>query len=59
MVCRDRAPQGKMLLLRRGSEGLPTENGLHYGGVRAAENLFKQRAHLTQGQREELGKVTL
>lgn len=26
------------------------ENGLHYGGVRAAENLFKQRAHLALHQ---------
>lgn len=34
-----------------------TSNGMHQGDVQVAENLIDQRAHLTQGQREALGKV--
>ena len=57
MVCRGRAPQGKSLLLQRGSQGLPNrDNALHRLGVQFVDNFFEPKAHLTQGQREELRK---
>lgn len=41
----------------RGLEKILTDDGMYQGDVQVAENLIDQRAHLTQGQRGELGQV--